>query len=39
MVTMLTILNACSDDEDSILTRADGVVASAAFDMEPPTDV
>ena len=39
MVTMLTTLNACSDDEDPILTRADGIVAGATFDMEPPTDV
>ena len=39
MVTMLTIFNACSDDEDSILTRADGIEAGDPFDMEPPTDV
>ena len=39
MVTMITTFNACSDDEDSILTRADGIEAGAAFDMEPPTDV
>lgn len=39
MVTMITTFNACSDDEDSILIRADGIEAGAAFDMEPPTDV
>lgn len=39
MVTMITTFNACSDDEDSILTCADGIEADAAFDMEPPTDV
>ena len=39
MVTMITILNACSDDEASIMTRVDSVKTGDFFDMEPPTDV
>ena len=39
MMAMSVVQYACSNDDDLILTRADGIVAGDTFDMEPPTDV